>query len=380
MARNRGTKRKAIFAVGLVLLLLTGCLGIGKQAPKLIATPDILDFGTALDELTLTISNAGKTDLTWEIDIEGEADWLKVQPNKGINAALVTVSVERIGLDVGEYSAVLRITSNGGSAEIPVAVRVEEVLEPPAQVKNFDVRGFTIPEHIEMAHVGSPEALWSIIQHAEMELVPQFTTLNKSNWNVKPQSLPAGYKGVFILSWTPIANAEAYRLFRLDGEKWVNVQDIPVEELENADDPTFVYEEKRYNVGHTETFKIQALNKMGEGEPSDSDTGMIIGIQKLLSPADKSSASAEPNLVWTEHPQSTGYIVTVALEQRENKVWQHVLADGSQTKIKYPGDASGAKALPAGDYLWYVITQGPVEEGKAAAYSLSAEWMFTVDK
>ena len=88
-----------------------------------------LDFGPETTLLTVTVANGNATSesLTWTIDLPGES-WLSVAPhggNTGSDAsAVVTVSVDRAGLEAGAYTGTLQVRSNGGVREVGVLMRV----------------------------------------------------------------------------------------------------------------------------------------------------------------------------------------------------------------------------------------------------------------
>ena len=80
-----------------------------------------LDFGTAATAMPFAVvnGNAASQPLTWAIDPPAPS-WLAVSETRDA----VTVSVDRTGLESGDYSATLSITSNGGTREVSVSMRV----------------------------------------------------------------------------------------------------------------------------------------------------------------------------------------------------------------------------------------------------------------
>ncbi len=366
-------KQMLIIAAGLVLLLLTGCLPVAKKPASLSVSPALLDFGADAEELLLVIANSGDGELNWEIEVVQGAEWLSASPAAGTNQGTVTVAVEREGLEAGEYAGELKITSNGGNQNVPVALSAKEK-EPPAarpgRVENLDVRGFTMPAKLGAdSMLASAQNLKALIAEAD-QLLP---AAGGRGGLVEQASLPAGYTAVFVLSWDPLPSAASYTLFReLDGE-YRPVREIPLEELEDPEDPAYIFKGS-FSVGEIGVFKVQAANAAGAGEASEADSGVIIGAQRLFTPANGSTAPAEPNFVWERHPEGTGYILTVARGDLSNHIWEFVVEDANQTELKY-----GGKSLLAGGHLWYVLTQGPAGSGKADAYSLSEDWMFAIE-
>ncbi len=88
-----------------------------------------LDFGVEATALMFSVvnGNAAAEPLTWTID-ESKPSWLTVAPDRGDAGSgagtVVTVSVDRAGLDSGDYAGTLSITSNGGTREVSVVMRV----------------------------------------------------------------------------------------------------------------------------------------------------------------------------------------------------------------------------------------------------------------
>ncbi len=367
-----------VLAVGLVLSLLSGCLGVGGSPAALVVKPDALDFRAAAEELTVFVSNSGKKELNWKISIEGAEEWLTVFPLEGINDALITVSITREGLEPGEYTALLKISSNGGEKAVPVVMVVEGPKARPGQVYNLDVRGFTLPEAVfQSSSLGySPLKLRSLIELADNLLVASPEPGAETYQSAKPGQLPAGYEGVFVLSWDPVPEATGYRLLKEQGRGYVAIAELAVADLENPAEPTYVAK-GAYQVGDKGTFKVQAINSLGAGEASVAEWGVIIGVQELITPAGGSTASGEPKFVWKKHPEASGYLLTLALGDGKQHIWQQAVSDGKRTELQYPGD-SFIDPLSAGSYVWFVLAQGAIEGGRANAYSLSQSWMFEV--
>jgi len=98
-----------------------------ERTPVLDVTPSELDFGIDDTQKFLTIRNADWDILTWQIS--KTADWIvAIVPGNGTTGKTPTqarISVDRSGLDAGEYKAELDITSDGGTAKIKVKMIVD---------------------------------------------------------------------------------------------------------------------------------------------------------------------------------------------------------------------------------------------------------------
>ncbi|MBT4796362.1 MAG: hypothetical protein HON83_08155 [Candidatus Marinimicrobia bacterium] len=99
-----------------------------SQPAQLSISPTFLDFGETETSLQLTIDNGGDDELSWQVS--SNQSWLTTFPTTGTTTSEtdeITVSVNRSLLSVGDYTANLSFTSNGGDLTIPVAMEVTPV-------------------------------------------------------------------------------------------------------------------------------------------------------------------------------------------------------------------------------------------------------------
>ena len=83
-----------------------------------------LDFGTEVTTLSFTVVNRNpEKPLTWTID-PSYPSWLSVAEA----GDMVTVSVDRTGLEPGDYTATLHVRSNGGNQKVSVLMRLPAAL------------------------------------------------------------------------------------------------------------------------------------------------------------------------------------------------------------------------------------------------------------
>jgi len=97
-------------AVVVCVLCATGCVILVDQTT--------LDFGSEETTITFTLSVVGSA--KWSI-VSSES-WITVSPSEGETTETVTVTVDRTGLDAGEYMAVLEIVSEYNIFNQSVAV------------------------------------------------------------------------------------------------------------------------------------------------------------------------------------------------------------------------------------------------------------------
>jgi len=95
-------------------------------SPELAVSVANLDFGLTSTSLPFTISNTGEGALDWSVS--ENSDWISLNPTNGSisdDEASVTISVDRVGLEPGEYAESITVASNAGSAIVQVSMTVE---------------------------------------------------------------------------------------------------------------------------------------------------------------------------------------------------------------------------------------------------------------
>lgn len=116
-------------------LFETGLYEIGPAPPVLSVSPTSLDFGAIQTQKTFNISNAGGGTLTWSVS--EDKTWLSVSPTSGTGHATLTVNVDRSGLNPGDYTAEIIVSSNGGNKTVHVTMEVEEIPSVDLQVEHI---------------------------------------------------------------------------------------------------------------------------------------------------------------------------------------------------------------------------------------------------
>ena len=115
-------------SVDFQLMPVAGHLSISKTA---------LNFNPSITQQTFSISNTGQGPLHWHLT--EDAPWLTVAPGAGTlqsgQSNTVTVSVDRTGMDQGDYVHAIAVASDGGNAEVNVTMTVAGIMvkaEPEA--------------------------------------------------------------------------------------------------------------------------------------------------------------------------------------------------------------------------------------------------------
>lgn len=97
---------------------------------NLVLSQNSIDFGNDATTLTFDISNNGSAALTWQLS--EDASWLSCNPTSGNTQAgersSIVVNVDRKGLERGNYSQTIAVSSNGGSGIINVSMSVQGLM------------------------------------------------------------------------------------------------------------------------------------------------------------------------------------------------------------------------------------------------------------
>ena len=104
------------------------------SAAKIAVAPNSLDFGELVQGTTktlpVTVSNTGGQALTWNLDTTSLPGWLSVNRNAGTvgvgSSLTIKVTAKTAGLSAGSQpEATLNFTSNGGSEQVTVKIKVK---------------------------------------------------------------------------------------------------------------------------------------------------------------------------------------------------------------------------------------------------------------
>ena len=133
------------------------------QPAQLLVSPTNLNFGQTVYDLNITVNNGGDEELSWQI-ISGQS-WLTIFPSTGTTTTeedQITVTVNRSGLEVGNYSGNLTFTSNGGNINVPVQMEITPIvliIDPNSL--NFGSEETNLS--FTISNTGNGELNWSLI-------------------------------------------------------------------------------------------------------------------------------------------------------------------------------------------------------------------------
>ena len=93
------------------------------------ASPDTANFGVGLSSIEIEFSNIGGGELTIGTPTENSGGWLSLSSVEADGRLIVTLSVQRAGLEQGFYTATLTVPSSANTVEVDVLMQVAEVLD-----------------------------------------------------------------------------------------------------------------------------------------------------------------------------------------------------------------------------------------------------------
>ena len=123
-------------------------------APILAIDPPSLNFGDDTITLQLTVKNQGNGILQWTA--LKNRSWIQLEPVSGTvsdDSVRIDVTVDRTGLEAGDYSGMIAFNSNGGYEEVSVTMEILPVI--PGQWLVYD------DDHFEsQGTVGAKGWMW----------------------------------------------------------------------------------------------------------------------------------------------------------------------------------------------------------------------------
>ncbi len=168
-------------------------------APRLSVNLSLLEFADDLNGTSFEISNSNNGVLEWELS--EDVEWLDVNPNTGSLGAgetiVVNASVSPAGLVANNYEETIKISSNGGQAEVDVAMNIPQSPEISVLPSEVSFGASSVEEILVISNNGSGILSWTVTDDTDwIELdVAQGQTLAEVDTitlGVRRDELPAG--------------------------------------------------------------------------------------------------------------------------------------------------------------------------------------------
>ncbi|MBD3336844.1 MAG: hypothetical protein GF355_15130 [Candidatus Eisenbacteria bacterium] len=136
------------------------------EGPVLSLNTDLIQFGCDTNERTFTISNGGSGTLRWTV--AGDQPWITADPDTGSTAEEtdeITVTVDRTGMDPGDYSGVITVSPDVGEPQevaVEICVREAPVLEVDPETLEFGSEETELV--LIITNAGTGRLSWSVAE------------------------------------------------------------------------------------------------------------------------------------------------------------------------------------------------------------------------
>ena len=112
-------------------------VNLSVQGLTVSIAPEELDFGSTTTSLSLTLTNTGSQPVSYTLTPSNE--WIKPSKTSGMftfGSDVITVAVNRAGLNTGDYSGTLKLTIGEDNVDIPVRMNVPSKEKPTVTIHN----------------------------------------------------------------------------------------------------------------------------------------------------------------------------------------------------------------------------------------------------
>ena len=112
-------------------------VNVSVQGLLVNITPEELDFGPTTTSLSLTLTNTGSQSVSYTLTPSNS--WIKPSKTSGMftfGSDVITVAVDRAGLNTGDYSGTLKLTIGEDNVDIPVRMNVPSKEKPTVTMHN----------------------------------------------------------------------------------------------------------------------------------------------------------------------------------------------------------------------------------------------------
>lgn len=289
------------------------------SAGELTLTPTSLDFGAVATKETFNIKNTGDAALSWSIS--EDIPWLSCNPSSGTTQAgetsSVTVTVDRNGMERGNYSQSIVISSaNGGSARLDVSMLVQGInvsLSPEA----LDFGPVTTSLNLSMTNTGTGSITYQLTPSNNWIKLSRtsgtFTQTETIVVSVDRTTLAEGdYNGSLTLT---VGDDQATVPVRMN----VPSHAAPTVTLQQVKDITYntaTFQGSLVNIGSSEVFHHGFCWSTSEMPTYEASTKRDLGDSKTAKDMLYTATSLTPN---------TTYYVRAFAENIEGRVYSNQL-------------------------------------------------------
>lgn len=148
-------------------------MDVGTPPPVISVSPEELNFSAVEGdsnpaELSITITNAGADTLMWTASEEPDAAWLNLSNTTGGGGDTLRVSVDVLGLEIGAYEAVIRISdanAENNPVDIPVTLKITPSLD-----------GLILAEFQAEESSSLPNSAWEITRNEGQKCIEAIAT------------------------------------------------------------------------------------------------------------------------------------------------------------------------------------------------------------
>jgi len=131
--------------------------------PELSVNPTLLAFGESETSLNFDITNTGTGTLTWSVS--DSRNWISVSPTSGSTTTetdQVTVTVDRSGLDPGDYYGTVTVSSNAGDAIVSVSMEVADTPQLFVRPTSLSFGESTVSQTLSITNIGTGTLSWEL--------------------------------------------------------------------------------------------------------------------------------------------------------------------------------------------------------------------------
>jgi len=151
------------------------------NAPQLTVTPILLDYGTAQNELGVTLSNTGTGGISWNASTQD--GWITISPSSGTlsnGSTTARIKVNRTGLPPNYLNSTVVFSSNGGNQTVGVKMTIPSSPILSVNPNSLDFGETENSKAFQITNNGTGSLNWNIISNQAWLTVNQSAGTNSS--------------------------------------------------------------------------------------------------------------------------------------------------------------------------------------------------------